>query len=95
MEVPSSQTDTPQHISTRCQLLVSAHYDVIKLYAGSMSKQIFTLLGATVTAEVKNLGPNRPVPEISWREQMKAKQILADVLSANIQRSADQEIAKH
>ena len=33
----------PQHISTHCQLLVIAQNDVIKPYAGSMSKQIFVL----------------------------------------------------
>lgn len=57
----------PQHLSTRCQMLVVAQYDVIQLYAGSMSKQIFTLLGTTVTTEMRNLGPNRGCcPKSIW-----------------------------
>lgn len=97
-ELPSCQTvcinNIPPHISTHCQWLVIAQYDVIKVnvFAGSTSKQIFVFLETTVTAEVKNLEPNIS----SARNQFEgtADQLQADVLSADIG-LPDQEIVKH
>lgn len=83
----------PQHISTHCQWLVIAQYDVIKVSDGSTSKQIFTFLETTVTVEVKNLEPH--VRSARNQFQGTAAQLQADVLSANIERLPDQEIVKH